>query len=125
MNTALSIVYYRKGLAEVREKEPDKAFDDFCNAFLQRLTGVDLTLEFVTFYRYQLQAYLKAKPVFTLSLPEGDMISELIADTYRTFLDDIDSSPFNVTGSGRKNLLFDIDIVFPWQKDTDGRDKVL
>ena len=89
------------------------------NAFLSRLTGCELTLEFVSFYRYQMARYLRSKPVFTLSLPEGDMISDLIRDAYDSFLSALESSPFNVTGEGRENLLESVRICFPWQSDPD------
>ena len=120
MNNALSIIRYREGSAEARRNDRKAAFESYVDAFLSRLDGIELTLEFVMFYRYQLRLYLNAKPVFTLSLPEGDMISDLIADAYKSFLDAVDSSPFNITGEGRKNLLESVKIVFPWHNDTEG-----
>ena len=116
---ALSIAYIRKGNLEAKAKNYREAFEDYAASLLSRLSGIDMTLEFVAFYRYQLLSYLKAKPVFTLSLPEGDMISDLIADAYRSFLEAVDSSPFNISGEGRKNLLESVKIVFPWQNDTE------
>ena len=71
---ALSIVYLKRGNMEAKARKYREAFEDYSASFLSRLTGIDMTLEFVSFYRYQLLSYLKAKPVFTLSLPEGDMI---------------------------------------------------
>ncbi len=116
---ALSIVYLKRGNMEAKARKYREAFEDYSASFLSRLTGIDMTLEFVSFYRYQLLSYLKAKPVFTLSLPEGDMVTDLIADAYRSFLDAVDNSPFNVTGEGRKHLLESVSIVFPWQNDTE------
>ena len=116
----LSVVYIKRGNAEAKARKYREAFEDYTASLLPRLSGIEMTLEFVAFYRYQLLSYLKAKPVFTLSLPEGDMISDLIADAYKSFLDAVDSSPFNITGEGRKNLLESVKIVFPWHNDTEG-----
>lgn len=117
---ALSITYIRRGNLEAKARKYREAFEDYTASLLPRLSGIEMTLGFVAFYRYQLLSYLKAKPVFTLSLPEGDMISDLIADAYKSFLDAVDSSPFNITGEGRKNLLESVKIVFPWHNDTEG-----
>ena len=117
---ALSITYIKRGNLEAKARKYREAFEDYTASLLPRLSGIEMTLEFVAFYRYQLLSYLKAKPVFTLSLPEGDMISDLIADAYKSFLDAVDSSPFNITGEGRKNLLESVKIVFPWHNDTEG-----
>ena len=120
MDRTMSIVLYKQGSRKARMLCYEDAFEDYVDAFLPRISGVEPTLEFVSFYRYQLAQYLRAKPVFTLSLPEGDMISDLIADAYKSFLDAVDSSPFNITGEGRKNLLESVKIVFPWHNDTEG-----
>ena len=125
MDNALSIVIYKEGSREARNNELDAAFESYVDAFLSRLSGVEMTLEFVSFYRYQLYSYLKAKPVFILSLPEGDMISDLILQSYEDFLAAIDGSPFNITGEGRTNLLESVRIPFPWQSDTDGEKDIL
>ena len=121
----MSIIKYKEGSREARMKDLRAAFESYAEAFLSRLSGVDLTLEFVTFYRYQLLMYLKAKPVFILSLPEGDMISDLIRESYESFLEALESSPFNVTGEGKRNLLESVRIQFPWQSDTDGNEDIL
>ena len=122
---ALSIVYLKRGNMEAKARKYREAFEDYSASFLSRLTGIDMTLEFVSFYRYQLMSYLKAKPVFILSLPEGDMISDLILQSYEDFLSAVDASPFNITGEGRLNLLESVRIAFPWQSDTDGEKDIL
>lgn len=119
MERTLSLVLYREGNKKAMLRSYASAFEDYAEAFLSRLGNVDLTAEFVMFYRYQLLSYLKSKPVFTLSLPEGDMISDLIKDAYDDFLDAVDRSPFNITGEGRANLLESVRIIFPWHNDTD------
>ncbi len=119
MEKAMSLVLYKEGNRKARMLSYSQAFEDYVDAFLPRLSGVEYTVEFVSFYRYQLAMYLKSKPVFTLSLPEGDMISDLIKDAYDDFLHDLESSPFNITGEGRTNLLESVKICFPWQNDPD------
>ncbi|MBO8437245.1 MAG: hypothetical protein IAA97_09775 [Spirochaetes bacterium] len=119
MERTMSLVLYKDGNRKAKLLDYNEAFEDYVAAFLHRIKGVDLTIEFVSFYRYQLWRYLRAKPVFTLSLPEGDMISDLIKDSYDSFLSDMEASPFNITGEGRANLLESVKIVFPWQDDPD------
>lgn len=116
MNRALSLIYYKKGLAEA-EEDAEQSFEDFCYAFLQRITSeIQQTNEFVSFYRYQLRTYLRGKAFNRLSLAEGDMVSDLIVDYYSEFLDLMEDSPFNITQEGRKNLLEHVDIIFPEAK---------
>ena len=95
MERAVSLVLYKEGNRKARLLRYQDAFEDYVEVFLPRIKGVEFTIEFVSFYRYQLWRYLKAKPVFTLSLPEGDMISDLIKDSYDSFLFDMEASPFN------------------------------
>ncbi len=125
MNKTLSIIRYKEAGTLIRKNDRENAFEAYVNAFLSRMMDVDYTLEFVMFYRYQLLAYLNAKPVFHLSLPEGDMITDLIKDAYDSFLEALESSPFNITGEGRMNLLESVKIVFPWQNDTDDSKDIL
>ena len=119
MERAVSLVLYKEGNRKARLLRYQDAFEDYVEVFLPRIKGVEFTIEFVSFYRYQLWRYLEAKPVFTLSLPEGDMISDLIKDSYDSFLFDMEASPFNITGEGRLNLLESVKIVFPWQDAPD------
>lgn len=119
MDNNLSIVLYKEGNKKARCFSFEEAFENYVNAFLPRLHCQSYTLEFVSFYRYQLAVYLKSKPVFTLSLPEGDMISDLIKEAYDSFIEAVDASPFNITGEGRVNLLESVKIIFPYQNDPD------
>lgn len=119
MDKTMSLVLYKEGNRKARMLSYADALDDYVEAFLPRLRNVEFTAEFVSFYRYQLLRYLASKPVFTLSLPEGDMISDLIKDAYDSFMDAMEDSPFNITGEGRANLLESVKICFPWQNDPD------
>ena len=119
MENTMSIILYKEGNRKARLLSYADAFEDYVDAFLPRIKNAEYTVEFVSFYRYQLAQYLKAKPVFTMSLPEGDMISDLIKDAYDDFLSAMEASPFNITGEGRSNLLESVKIRFPWQNDPD------
>ena len=125
MERRVSLVLYKEGNRKAKELSYADAFEDYVNAFLPRLSMCEYTLEFVSFYRYQLSRYLLSKPVFTLSLPEGDMISDLIKDSYESFLSALESSPFNITGEGKRNLLESVRIAFPWQNDTEEEEDIL
>lgn len=116
MNRVLSLIYYRKGLAE-REEDEAESFEDLSYAFLQRITEeIQLTGEFISFYRYQLRTYLNGKRDKEISLAEGDMVSDLIVSSYKDFLDAMEESPFNINPEGRRNLLRSLDIIFPEAK---------
>ena len=121
----LGNAYYHTGLREAREGHYEKAFDAYSLAFLIRRGETCPTLEFISFYRYQLLSYLKGKCSFILSLPEGDMITDLIEDEYRSFVESMSSSPFCITGDGRRNLLESVKIVFPCLFDTEGGENAL
>lgn len=119
MDETMSLVLYKEAGKAARNASYETAFNEYAEVFLRRLHITEITLEFVSFYRYQLAVYLRSKPVFTLSLPEGDMISDLIKDAYDSFISSLDASPFNITGDGRRNLLESMRICFPWQSDPD------
>ena len=114
MNKTMSIVLYKEAGKAARRASYEDAFEDYAEAFLSRLDLREITLEFVSFYRYQLAVYLRSKPVFTLSLPEGDMISDLIKDAYDSFVKALNDSPFNVTGEGRRNLPHMASLLLSW-----------
>ncbi len=117
--------YYRTGINEARKGNFEKAFDAYSLAFLIRKGKTKPSLEFISFYRYQLFSYLKGKCSFILSLPEGDMITDLICDEYQDFLDSLAESPFCITGDGKKNLLESVRIVFPCLFDTEDDESAL
>ena len=101
MDRTMSLVLYKDVNRKARLLSYEEAYEEYVEA------------------RYQMARYLRSKPVFTLSLPEGDMISDLIREAYDSFLSALESSPFNVTGEGRENLLESVRICFPWQSDPD------
>ncbi len=119
MNLKRSIFFYDRANRMSREGRLEEAVDDYCCAFLDRIDDLACSIEFILFYKLQLSRYFSNKKKCFLSLPEGDMVSDLIKESYDEFVSDMESSPFNVTSSGRKRLLENVKIVFPVQNDTE------
>ena len=93
-------------------------FDRYASVFLPRLGNkCPRCEEFKAFFRYQLATYLSLKKNYTLALPEGDMVSDLILDTYEEFEEDVSSSQIPLSNEGRVNMLLEIKIQFPCQND--------
>lgn len=94
-------------------------FDSYASIFLPRLGAKRPKCEeFTAFFRYQLATYLSMKKSYTLALPEGDMVSDLILDTYEEFEEDVSSSDIPISNEGRVNMLLEIKIQFPCQNDS-------
>ena len=94
-------------------------FDSYASLFLPRLGNkCPKGDEFRAFFRYQLATYLSMKKSYTLALPEGDMVSDLILDTYEEFEEDVSSSDIPISNEGRVNMLLEIKIHFPCQNDS-------
>ena len=86
-------------------------FDRYASVFLPRLGNkCPRCEEFKAFFRYQLATYLSLKKNYTLALPEGDMVSDLILDTYEEFEEDVELSMIPITNEGRENMVSDIRI---------------
>ena len=95
-------------------------FEGYASVFLPRLgSKCPKCEEFRAFFRYQLASYLALKPGYSLALPEGDMVSDLILETYEEFEEDVEESQIPVSQEGRVNMLLNIKIHFPCQNDTD------
>ena len=103
---------------EVGGKILKDIFESYASIFLPRLgTKCPKCEEFRAFFRYQLATYLSLKKNYTLALPEGDMVSDLILDTYEEFEEDVSSSQIPLSNEGRVNMLLEIKIQFPCQND--------
>ena len=78
---------------EVGGKILKDIFESYASIFPPRLgTKCPKCEEFRAFFRYQLATYLSMKKNYTLALPEGDMVSDFILDTYEEFEEDLDES---------------------------------
>lgn len=122
MNITRSIYFYNRANTNRMAGRFEDAYNDYCNAFLDRLEVLSDPVEFIFFYKNQLLKYLNLKNRVFLSLPEGDMVSDLIKESYDEFVSDMDSSPFCTTAKGRERLLMNMKIVFPVQNDTEEDD---
>ena len=122
MNLTRSIYFYNRANTNRMAGRIEDAVNDYCNAFLDRLELLADPVEFIYFYRNQLQKYLHLKKHVFLSLPEGDMVSDLIKESYDEFVLDMEDSPFCTTEKGRERLLMNMKIVFPVQNDTEEDD---
>lgn len=110
----LSLESYKKAVAKAREKDFGQAFALYVETFLPRLNSdYAIEREFKCFYRLQLASYLCRKNNYYVALAEGDMISDLILDTYLDFVESVNNSKFNITPSGRVNLLCNLEVDFP------------
>ena len=93
-------------------------FESYASIFLPRLGNkCPKCEEFRAFFRDQLATYLSLRKNYTLALPEGDMVSDLILDTYEEFEEDVSSSQIPLSNEGRVNMLLEIKIQFPCQND--------
>ena len=102
---------YKKALECVRHHQLRDAFELYYSVFLpQRMKS---TVEFNTFYRYQLSSYLEKKRNYILALAEGDMVSDLIEMTYSSVISDIEKSDIKISYKGRINILESVEIIFP------------
>lgn len=109
---------YLSAIEAVKANRLKDAFELYCSLFFP--LGHP-GLEFLSFYRYQLATYLSRKSTYTLALPEGDMVSDLIGMTYDEVVDEMDHSDIPISNVGRINILESVKIVFPCQNDTDLR----
>lgn len=106
---------YRDAVEAVKAHRFKDAFELYCSLFLP-LTHK--TTEFRCFYRYQLATYLTEKKNYSLSLPEGDMVSDLIEMVYDETICAVENSDIPISDDGRINILESIEITFPCQKET-------
>ncbi len=111
---------FEKALSLMREGKILEAFDLYCDILTDQIEESEKT--FSLFFRTQLCKYLKSKRSLYLSLPEADMIRDLIFSSYEEFLEEVRENPFIKTESGKFRLLMAIKIVFPVQIDTEDFD---
>ncbi len=110
---------YEKALERARCNCLQEAFEGYVQTFLDRIkSSIAANREFRAFYRYQLATYLEEKNNFILGIIEGDMITDLIEETYEEFEEQVANSQIKISSDGRFNLLEQIRIVFPGQSDT-------
>lgn len=110
-----------------RDENADKArallfdlFEDYASKFLPRLgSKCPSSEEFRAFFRYQLATYLCMKKNYILATAEGDMVSDLILDSYEEVEKRIENSDYPISQEGRTNILMNTKIFFPCQYDSE------
>ncbi len=112
----ISLQYYAQAKDALYLNDTKRAVKLFINTFYLRATEENtIDLEFHDFFVYQFSTYLKGKKRFRVSLPEGDMIADLIKATYDEFQEQVLDSPFNIGEENLWTLLKNVKIDFPYQ----------
>lgn len=109
---------YENAVTAVKAHRIREAFELYVSLFLPK--GMR-SREFLSFYRLQMASYLVLKKSVMLSIPEGDMVTDLIETVYDETVKAIEKSEIPVSPDGRMNILESVEIVFPCQKDTEVR----
>jgi hypothetical protein len=116
----LSLKYYEQAKDALFLKDMKRAVCLLCSAFYLRATEEnEIDIEFHDFFVYQFSRYLSGKKRIKVSLPEGDMISDLIRTTFEDFQQQVLDSPFNIGAENLWNLLKEVRIDFPVQNVPD------
>lgn len=117
---------YKRAVEKARENKLREAFELYAEVFRLRLSSIRKTEEeFTLFYRYQLAQYLSKKKRYYLSLPEGDMISDLIVKSYDCFMEEVEESVIKLSDKGRRNLLVSLEIDYPCQEETEEEESLI
>lgn len=116
----ISLQYYAQAKDALFLKDTKRAIKLFINTFYLRSTEADeIDVEYHDFFAYQFSTYLLGKKRVKVSLPEGDMISDLIRFSYEEFQLQVLDSPFNIGEENLWNLMKNIKIEFPVQNATE------
>lgn len=112
----IGLQYYERAKDAIYLNDKKRAIELFSNAFYLRSTSEDeLDIEYHDFFIYQFSTYLVGKKRIKVSLPEGDMVADLIRVAYNEFQEQILDSPFNIVEENLWNLLTSVKIDFPFQ----------
>lgn len=65
-----------------------------CNSFFIRSNSEDFDPLWMDFYKIQMSIYILGKKNLKISLPEGDMVYDLIRDKWEEIVEDLTNSPF-------------------------------
>ena len=98
---------YEKAIERAKCNCIAEAFEGYVQTFLNRITSS------------------MAKNKVLLGIIEGDMVSDLIEETYEEFEDEVRSSQIKISREGRFNLLEEIKIIFPGQFDPASEEELI
>lgn len=112
---SLAKIFYKLANSFLDNKDLVKSLDCFCDTFLLRNKDVDtLSDDFLDFFKIQFIIYLLGKKKIQVALSEGDMIFDLIEDTFKDIMQEIEESPFIVKNENKHSFYKTVEIDFPW-----------
>lgn len=114
----MSLHYYDMASEKAKEGSKREAAKLYARTFFIRCAENLQDVSFLDFFAHQFFRYLQCKKQLIMSLPEGDMVSDLIKETYLNLISDVEDSIFNITADGFKNICNNFEICFPSQKDS-------
>lgn len=112
---SLSKTFYKLANTFLDKKDLVKGLDCFCDTFLLRNMELEsINDEFLEFFKIQFIIYLLGKKRIKIALSEGDMIFDLIEDTFKELKKDIEDSPFMIHKENMRSFYKNVEIDFPW-----------
>ncbi|MGD1820807.1 MAG: hypothetical protein ACPKOI_13160 [Pleomorphochaeta sp.] len=112
---SLSKTFYKLANTFLDKKDLVKGLDCFCDTFLLRNMELEsINDEFLEFFKIQFIIYLLGKKRIKIALSEGDMIFDLIEDTFKELKKDIEDSPFMIQKENMRSFYKNVEIDFPW-----------
>ena len=112
---SLAETFYKLAKSFLEKKDLVKGLDCFCDTFLLRNTDLEaLNDDFLEFFKIQFIMYLLGKKKIKVALCEGDMIYDLIEDSFKQIKEEIKASPFPILDENRRSFYKTVEIDFPW-----------
>ncbi|MCY1152151.1 MAG: hypothetical protein PQJ49_07170 [Sphaerochaetaceae bacterium] len=112
---SLAETFYKLAKSFLDKKDLVKGLDCYCDTFLLRNTELEsLNDDFLEFFKIQFIIYLLGKKKIKVALSEGDMVYDLIEDSFRQLKEEIESSPFAILDKNRRSFYKSVEIDFPW-----------
>ncbi len=112
---SLAQTFYKLANSFLVKKDLVKGLDCFCDTFLLRNIELEsLNDEFLEFFKIQFIIYLLGKKKIKIALSEGDMIFDLIEDSFNEIREDIADSPFIILNENKRDFYKTVEIDFPW-----------
>lgn len=112
---SLAQSFYKLANSFLDKKDLVKGLDCYCDTFLLRNIELEsLNDEFLEFFKIQFIIYLLGKKKIKIALSEGDMIFDLIEDSFNEIKEEIEDSPFAILDENRRSFYKTVEIDFPW-----------
>ncbi|MGD1821173.1 MAG: hypothetical protein ACPKM0_00220 [Pleomorphochaeta sp.] len=112
---SLAKTFYKLANSFLDNKDLVKGLDCFCDTFILRNKDIEsLEDDFLEFFKIQFIMYLLGKKKIKVALSEGDMIFDLIEDTFIELSKEMEESPFYIKDENKRSFYKTIEIDFPW-----------